>query len=199
MKNKRTPEQLERRRASWRAFQRRANAADPDRVRRHRERARAYRAANPEAVRAADARNRAKNKAAISARQRKYRLANPTRVALSKRGVALKCAYGLTLSDYEAMLRAQDGVCAVNGCRRKADCVDHDHADGKVRALVCRKCNMALGLLGEDPERILGLRDYALAHGCQRLPEKTASGPVQRDTKPVLFDMRQETGHEVTQ
>jgi hypothetical protein len=39
--------------------------------------------------------------------------------------------------------------------------VDHCHASGKVRGLLCRGCNGALGMLGEDPDRILGLLRYA--------------------------------------
>lgn len=64
--------------------------------------------------------------------------------------------YGVSLSDYDAMLQKQGGRCAI--CRAKeADQfngvfhVDHDHATGAVRGLLCRGCNHMLGVVGDDP------------------------------------------------
>lgn len=64
--------------------------------------------------------------------------------------------YGLTVDDYEALLQAQGGVCAICGdtdTRRRLN-VDHDHATGRVRGLLCNGCNTArLGKLGDSVER----------------------------------------------
>ena len=66
----------------------------------------------------------------------------------------LRATFGLTQSDYEAMLTVQDGVCAI--CRRPGEQsykglhIDHDHESGRVRGLLCHRCNMALGLLGDS-------------------------------------------------
>ncbi len=75
---------------------------------------------------------------------------------------------GITPRDYERMLTAQNGVCAICGKKETAKrkgiekllAVDHDHITGTVRSLLCSKCNIALGLLGEDPERIRALLAY---------------------------------------
>ena len=61
--------------------------------------------------------------------------------------------YGLTEAAYNSMVLAQTGRCAI--CLRPSNLViDHDHATGAVRALLCGNCNTALGLLGDDPNRI---------------------------------------------
>lgn len=60
------------------------------------------------------------------------------------------------MQDYVAMFEAQGGVCAVckEPCRSgRALAVDHDHASGRVRGLLCAGCNGALGLLLDDPRR----------------------------------------------
>jgi len=63
----------------------------------------------------------------------------------------MKTWYGISLKDYEDMLGSQDGKCAICSStetkRKKAEyfIVDHDHSTGKVRGLLCDKCNKLLG------------------------------------------------------
>jgi hypothetical protein len=63
----------------------------------------------------------------------------------------LIASYGLTIQDYRAIHEAQDGRCAV--CRNHATRlrIDHRHADGSVRGLLCNECNLGLGLFRDDP------------------------------------------------
>lgn len=62
----------------------------------------------------------------------------------------LKALHGLTPEQYDEMLLAQGGVCAI--CKRPEPSkrqahlsVDHDHDTGKIRGLLCFGCNISLG------------------------------------------------------
>lgn len=79
------------------------------------------------------------------------------------RNSRLKYVYGITLSEYENMLKAQNGVCAI--CFHVSDdgknlCVDHNHDTGEVRGLLCSKCNTAIGLLKENTDYLLSAIKY---------------------------------------
>lgn len=52
--------------------------------------------------------------------------------------------HGLTPDDYDAMVRAQGGRCAICNEPLHPDCLDHDHQTGKVRGLLCNACNTRL-------------------------------------------------------
>lgn len=74
--------------------------------------------------------------------------------------------YGITREEFDSMVEAQGGLCAVCGRDNngKPLCVDHNHTTGEVRELLCTPCNAALGQLQEDPERINALAAYAIKH-----------------------------------
>jgi hypothetical protein len=84
------------------------------------------------------------------------------------RSTRLKSKFGITLDDYNKMLEAQEGVCAICGeperMMRKGTlrhlCVDHDHATGAVRGLLCASCNKAIGLMEDDTERLVAAAEY---------------------------------------
>jgi len=91
----------------------------------------------------------------------------------------LEKTYGLSLQAYERLAEDQGGVCAV--CRRPPKpgrrlCVDHDHHTGMVRALLCGACNSALGILGEDAERLWLLVDYA--DHCAQVRKRFTAHPI---------------------
>lgn len=70
--------------------------------------------------------------------------------------------YGLTADAYVSLWEAQSGRCAACGAdftSRRAH-VDHDHETANVRGLLCHNCNIALGLLGDDPALIERLATY---------------------------------------
>lgn len=67
------------------------------------------------------------------------------RTSTASRGVRLLQTYGIDLDDYEAMLAAQGGGCAICGRKPRYNLdVDHDHATGMVRGLLCKLDNRRL-------------------------------------------------------
>lgn len=77
-----------------------------------------------------------------------------------KRNAALK-KYGLTLVEFEEMLKRQEGKCAICGKTPKENlCVDHCHRTGKVRGLLCRACNRSIGQLGDTEEALMKAVHY---------------------------------------
>lgn len=68
----------------------------------------------------------------------------------------LKRRYGISSEEYEILLNKQKSKCAI--CKteskkfKKGLFVDHDHKNGKIRGLLCVKCNSALGKFEDDIE-----------------------------------------------
>lgn len=76
----------------------------------------------------------------------------------------LRYNYGITLAQYEEMLKLQNEQCS--GCKKhrrefkKSLCVDHDHTTGSIRGLLCVRCNRILGLCFDNKDILLNLIDY---------------------------------------
>lgn len=73
--------------------------------------------------------------------------------------------YGLGPGQYRQLLVAQGGKCWI--CQRangktKRLAVDHDHASGKVRGILCGPCNQLLGHVRDDPETLLRAARYLI-------------------------------------
>ena len=71
-------------------------------------------------------------------------------VMRNRRKYVLPKLYGITLKDFDDMLERQDGRCAICGKKgndNKNLCVDHNHKTGRVRGLLCSRCNIKLGLV----------------------------------------------------
>lgn len=88
---------------------------------------------------------------------------------LTSRKSHLKKKYGLTLEDWSSMLIAQNSCCAIckthiDNCTHQQLAVDHCHATGKVRALLCDLCNTALGKFKDNPELLREAADYVERH-----------------------------------
>lgn len=112
---------------------------------RARERANAYRLTHPEETKQ---------------RQNRWNEAHREQV----RSYDRKAKYGLDRAAYASMQISQDGRCAICLQKRKL-VVDHDHATGKVRALLCVNCNCMIGHAKESEARLRAGIRYLRAHG----------------------------------
>lgn len=98
---------------------------------------------------------------------RARRAENPTYGREAQRKSVLK-RYGLSLEDFNRMLEEQDGKCAIcskppgttDGVDRNRLVIDHSHATGKARALLCDFCNRGLGIFFDDPALLVAAADY---------------------------------------
>jgi len=84
--------------------------------------------------------------------------------------------YGLTLKAYRNMSESQGHKCAIcgkeeNGKHNRGSetislqlSVDHDHITGDVRALLCTKCNKALGLFNDNIDLLQDALEYLKSH-----------------------------------
>jgi len=72
--------------------------------------------------------------------------------------------YGLSKDEYWAMVDRQAGLCAICNVVMERVCVDHNHATKQVRGLLCHHCNVTLGLMKEDPERLERAAEYIRSH-----------------------------------
>jgi hypothetical protein len=94
---------------------------------------------------------------------------NPEQWKLAVRRNNFRNNFGITLEEYDEMVSRQDGLCAIcgnpetvkharSGIHRLS--VDHDHATGQIRALLCKACNSGLGQFRDDPALLRKAADY---------------------------------------
>lgn len=81
----------------------------------------------------------------------------------------------ITPDEYARLFNLQGGRCAICGKSYKDEsqmlAVDHDHKTGKIRGLLCRKCNFAIGLLQENPVFLLKALLYLKGEHMDELSE----------------------------
>lgn len=81
----------------------------------------------------------------------------------------LQAQYGLTTAEFDRMLQEQNHLCAIceadarNASHRFN--VDHDHATGKIRAILCANCNRGLGAFQDSPQVADQAAAYLRKHG----------------------------------
>jgi hypothetical protein len=116
--------------------------------------------------------SRRKGKKSVYDKERRERLRAEGKLKRQRpeaeREQRMKREYGITTKDYEAMVEAQNNECAICFAsgeqeRNSKLVIDHCHASGKVRGLLCNKCNLLLGhandSIGQLEQAILYLSD----------------------------------------
>lgn len=71
----------------------------------------------------------------------------------------LKGKYGLTTEQWDEMVLNQGGMCAICDQEEKLS-VDHNHSNGRIRALLCAKCNCAIGLFRDSSDLLVKATRY---------------------------------------
>ncbi len=102
------------------------------------------------------------------ARSRKWALANPERAYLLDANKHLQRRFGITYAEYQKLLEKQGGACAI--CKKPETikskkritrlAVDHCHTTGKIRGILCFKCNTSIGLVENNPELLNNIKNY---------------------------------------
>ena len=98
--------------------------------------------------------NRANAEKVNAANRKRYHALTPEEKLKRNRAQHL-ALYGLTLESYDAMMVKQNNVCALCGCpetnpKKRHLSVDHCHDSGKVRDLLCDRCNRGIGAFGDN-------------------------------------------------
>lgn len=103
-------------------------------------------------------------KECMNAQTREYYNRNKEKVDNKNRPATLKRLYGITLDQYNEMLENQHGCCAI--CDRHRDefdrhfSVDHNHATGEIRGLLCTYCNHRVVGRHRDGALLRRIADY---------------------------------------
>jgi len=146
----------ERARESHRLGSKRWREKHPDRVREIRAK---YDAAHPERRMEWYKNNpeRARNA------QQKWQKNNPEKV----RALRIKHAWKMSPEEYDGFIDKEGTLCPI--CKKSfgevAPCLDHNHKTGKIRGVLCRRCNSGIGLLCENIDILLSAVEYLRRDG----------------------------------
>lgn len=105
-----------------------------------------------------------------AAKSRAWAKRNPDKVKAKNRQTALRRYYGITESQYDALLRQQGGRCKICGSQGGDEIgiplvVDHCHGSMRIRGLLCSPCNSGIGHLREDPSILRAAIAYLAEEG----------------------------------
>ncbi len=117
---------------------------------------------NPERKLEISRRYAEKNKELIAAKTRAWYLKNKQIALVRAREFTLKTKYGMTPETFQKMLKTQKNKCAIcaQPLTKKTPPIDHCHKTGKVRGILCYRCNTGLGQFLDDPKLLLKAATY---------------------------------------
>ena len=86
---------------------------------------------------------------------------------VADRNWRLKKRYYVNGATWDSMFKKQNGVCALCN-ERPVKHTDHCHVSGRLRELLCQKCNMGLGMFNDDPYLLMRAVKYLIKHNGTR-------------------------------
>lgn len=99
-----------------------------------------------------------------SIRYKEYYSKNKERLLIELRHKSRKHLYGISKEEFVLLIEKQKNSCAICGTQEPGGKgnwhVDHDHNTGKVRGLLCHKCNTGLGLFLDDTKILTSAIKY---------------------------------------
>lgn len=97
----------------------------------------------------------------------------------------LKSKYGLSLEQYNQMVLIQEGRCAI--CKEEYEplCVDHNHINGEVRALLCDQCNIGISNFRDSAVRARAAADYLDRYPFLGIPLRDKNKPKNKKYKII--------------
>lgn len=112
---------------------------------------------------------RTKNKDKVKVIRERYTQNNKEKLRDRDRKYDLKYLYDITLEQYNNILDDQGKVCAICGVDDPGGGkgnfhIDHDHNTGKIRGLLCNRCNMMLGYAKDSIKTLLKATEYLNFH-----------------------------------
>ena len=88
---------------------------------------------------------------------------------IRQRAKWLKSSFGISVDQYNDILLLQDNKCAICGRTEELDgknfAVDHDHKTGKMRGILCKRCNLLLGKFENSTGNMEGAISYLQKYG----------------------------------
>lgn len=100
-------------------------------------------------------------------RENQRRMRNTPEGKAKQRADHLKRKYGMTVQEYDTLLSKQGGCCAICGRKPRPDIslhLDHDHRTGRLRGILCFRCNNALGDFDDGVALLQQALGYLLAY-----------------------------------
>ena len=189
-----------------RAYQRKWRQENPEKTREYRRR---YRDKDPEGFllrhREGTRRHRARHLEKCLARHREYERARRKNNAdaLARKDAARRV--GISVEAYDAIVAESQSLCAICGNpetrkfrgKTKRLAIDHNHATGAVRGMLCHSCNTMIALSNESPGVLLRAAEYLMSGGAHYAPganESSRAVSVLDIIRPEALDRPGERG-----
>ena len=93
---------------------------------------------------------------------KEYYLNNKDKMDAYAKAYSRMYRYSMSVDEYNAQYDAQGGCCLICKKNYKSLCVDHCHIQDIIRGLICRRCNVMLGMAGDSIDVLYSAIEYLL-------------------------------------